>query len=83
MLLSGELVASNLILHVNSTHPRHSQLPTWVSQGSWSRQTLTQVIETHINNVMTHYRGQCYHWDVVNEAAGMCFLSQLGRESAK
>ncbi|KAH7368400.1 glycoside hydrolase superfamily [Plectosphaerella cucumerina] len=47
----------------------HSQLPTWVSQGSWSRQTLTQVIETHINNVMTHYRGQCYHWDVVNEAA--------------
>ncbi|KAH6691484.1 glycoside hydrolase superfamily [Plectosphaerella plurivora] len=47
----------------------HSQLPTWVSQGSWTRATLTLVIETHINNVMGHYRGQCYHWDVVNEAA--------------
>lgn len=66
--------------------PRHSQLPTWVSTGSWTRATLQQVIETHISNVMTHYRGQCYHWDVVNEAAGMLpsmhcsgFASDLSR----
>jgi len=47
----------------------HSQLPNWVSSGQWTAATLTSVIETHISNVMKHYLGQCYAWDVVNEAA--------------
>ncbi|OHW90579.1 endo-beta-xylanase a [Colletotrichum incanum] len=47
----------------------HSQLPNWVSNGQWTAATLTSVIETHIANVMKHYLGQCYAWDVVNEAA--------------
>ncbi|KAK3690568.1 glycoside hydrolase superfamily [Podospora appendiculata] len=46
----------------------YSQLPNWVSSGSWTRATLQSVIETHISNVMGHYIGQCYAWDVVNEA---------------
>lgn len=46
----------------------HSQLPTFVANGTWTRDTLAAVIQTHIANVMGHYRGLCYSWDVVNEA---------------
>lgn len=34
----------------------------------WTRATLTAAIEAHISNVVGHYRGACYSWDVVNEA---------------
>ncbi|KAJ2897585.1 hypothetical protein MKZ38_004539 [Zalerion maritima] len=46
----------------------HSQLPSWVSSGTWTVDTLTSVIENHIANEVGHYAGQCYAWDVVNEA---------------
>ncbi|KAK8032342.1 endo-1-4-beta-xylanase A [Apiospora arundinis] len=42
----------------------HSQLPSWVSNGQWTRDTLTSVINTHIANEVGHYKGQCYAWDV-------------------
>ncbi|KAF5544858.1 endo-1,4-beta-xylanase [Fusarium napiforme] len=46
----------------------HSQLPKWVSDGAFSAEELTEVIEAHIANVVEHYKGDCYAWDVVNEA---------------
>ncbi|KAI5860575.1 carbohydrate-binding module family 1 protein [Durotheca rogersii] len=46
----------------------HSQLPNWVSSGTWTAAELTSVINTHIANEVGHYKGQCYAWDVVNEA---------------
>ncbi|KAK3326203.1 glycoside hydrolase family 10 protein [Apodospora peruviana] len=46
----------------------HSQLPAFVENGTWTRETLTSAIQTHIATVMGHYKGQCYSWDVVNEA---------------
>lgn len=45
-----------------------SQLPTWVTSDTWTADNLTVAIQTYIANVVGHYAGQCYAWDVVNEA---------------
>ncbi|CAJ2506734.1 Uu.00g079200.m01.CDS01 [Anthostomella pinea] len=46
----------------------YSQLPSWVGDGTWTVDTLTSVLNTHIANEVGHYKGQCRSWDVVNEA---------------
>lgn len=50
----------------------HSQNPAWLfsngSGGTVSKQTLLARMNSHISNVMRHFRGKVYAWDVVNEA---------------
>jgi endo-1,4-beta-xylanase len=42
-----------------------SQLPSWVSALPASQ--VQAAMETHITTEASHYKGECYAWDVVNE----------------
>jgi endo-1,4-beta-xylanase len=44
-----------------------TQLPEWLTQGSFTRQEMIQILCTHIKTVVGYYRGQVYAWVVVNE----------------
>lgn len=42
--------------------------PSWLENGTWTAATLTGVMNNHIDNVVTHWKGKIAVWDVVNEA---------------
>src|SRR3954451_210815 len=46
----------------------HSQLPAWLTSGTWSRAELRAILREHIFTVVGRYRGRVWAWDVVNEA---------------
>jgi endo-1,4-beta-xylanase len=53
----------------------HSQTPSWMFQGSGpnglaTKDQLYARMERHIREVVSHYKGKIYTWDVVNEAIG-------------
>jgi endo-1,4-beta-xylanase len=46
----------------------HSQLPSWLTSETWTRDELIAILQDHITTVVTRYRGRVAAWDVVNEA---------------
>jgi len=50
----------------------HSQLPTWltdgVTAGTINTDQLRALLKKHITDVVTHFKGKIWQWDVVNEA---------------
>jgi len=81
------IAASNHQLLRCHTLVWHSQLPAWVENGNFTQTSLTAVIERHVTNLVTKFKGRCYAWDVVNEALNedgtfrdSVFLRVLGQE---
>ncbi|MFN8074309.1 MAG: endo-1,4-beta-xylanase [Kineosporiaceae bacterium] len=46
----------------------HSQVPAWVTEGTWTKAELTEVMRQHISAVAGRYKGRIWQWDVLNEA---------------
>ena len=46
----------------------HSQLPDWLTSGTWTADQLRAILKKHIPTEVRHYKGKVYSWDVVNEA---------------
>jgi len=46
----------------------HNQLPFWMEQFQGSPETWEQMMKTHIQTVVKHFKGKVTSWDVVNEA---------------
>lgn len=49
----------------------HQQTPKWIwdkLSAATSEKESLDCLRTYITDVMTHYNGKCYSWDVVNEA---------------
>jgi len=45
----------------------HSQLPSWLTNGNFTNQELEEILRQHIYDVVRHFKGKVYSWDVVNE----------------
>jgi endo-1,4-beta-xylanase len=46
----------------------HSQLAPWVEAATWDRENMTAMLKEHITREASEWKGQCYAWDVLNEA---------------
>ncbi|MDG4856822.1 endo-1,4-beta-xylanase [Streptomyces sp. T-3] len=45
----------------------HSQLPAWLTSGTWTAKELRSILKNHITKVVKHYKGKVFAWDVANE----------------
>jgi len=46
----------------------HQQLPSWLTNGTWTQNDVSLMLQDHIKQVVEHFKGHVVAWDVVNEA---------------
>ncbi|MGE7683277.1 endo-1,4-beta-xylanase [Peribacillus simplex] len=46
----------------------HATLPDWIKDKKYTKEELSSILKSHIQTVVSHYKGKVYTWDVVNEA---------------
>jgi len=63
--------ANGMAVHCHHLIGPNIYLPSWLTSGKFTAAQLTQIMITHIQTVMGHFKGQCASWDVVNEALNM------------
>ncbi|EKM52184.1 glycoside hydrolase family 10 protein [Phanerochaete carnosa HHB-10118-sp] len=63
----ADLAMTNAMLLRGHNCVWYNQLPSWVSDGTFTVAQLTSVIQNHCSTLVGHYKGQVYAWDVVNE----------------
>jgi len=45
----------------------HNQVPAWVRNNAWTKETLLAFLKSHITTVVDRYKGKIAEWDVANE----------------
>ncbi len=48
----------------------HVDNSSWLTEGSFTRDELIEILRDHVTTVVRHFRGRVAEWDVVNEAIG-------------
>ncbi|KAH9889299.1 endo-1,4-beta xylanase [Cubamyces lactineus] len=46
----------------------YNQLPDWLTTGTFTAPELAFIVSRHCYNLVNHYKGHVYSWDVINEA---------------
>ncbi|MGB7761199.1 MAG: endo-1,4-beta-xylanase [Bryobacteraceae bacterium] len=54
-------------MHCHNLAGPNIYTPDWVVNGKFTSDKLKQILVTHIQTVVGHFKGKCESWDVVNE----------------
>jgi endo-1,4-beta-xylanase len=60
--------ANGVPVHCHHLIGPNIYIPGWVTNGSFTAAALTEIMNTHIQTVMGHFKGKCASWDVIEEA---------------